>query len=143
MNDKFFLDTNVFIYAFDRESPRKRDRASALVVEALTGARGVTSTQAVQEFLNAAVRKFAKPLSVPDAQRYLTVVLEPLCAVFPSVELFHQALDISGRWAYSFYDSLIIAAALQADCTVLYSEDLQHGQKFGRMRIVNPFLESA
>jgi predicted nucleic acid-binding protein len=143
MNDKFFLDTNVFVYTFDRESPRKREQAAALVAEALTGSRGVISYQVAQEFLNAAVRKFSKPLSVPDAQRYLTVVLEPLCAVFSSVELFHQALDISGRWNYSFYDSMIIAAALQADCSVLYSEDLQHGQKIGRLKIVNPFLDAA
>jgi len=143
MNDKFFLDTNVFVYTFDRESPRKREQAAALVAEALTGSRGVISYQVAQEFLNAAVRKFAKPLSIPDAQRYLTVVLEPLCAVFSSVELFHQALDISGRWNYSFYDSMIIAAALQADCSVLYSEDLQNGQKIGRLKIVNPFLDAA
>ena len=143
MSDKFFLDTNVFVYTFDRENPSKRERAAALVAEALSGSKGVISAQVAQEFLNAAVRKFAKPLSIPDAQRYLTVVLEPLCAVFPSVELFHQALDISGRWDYSFYDSLIVAAALQADCSVLYSEDLQHGQKIGRMKIVNPFLEAA
>jgi len=143
MNDKFFLDTNVLVYTFDRDSPRKRERAAALVTEALAGSKGIISYQVAQEFLNAVTRKFSKPLSVPDAQRYLTVVLEPLCAVFPSVELFHQALDLSGRWGYSFYDSLIVAAALQADCSVLYSEDLQHGQKIGRLKIVNPFLEAA
>lgn len=113
------------------------------MAEALTGSRGVISYQVTQEFLNAATRKFSKPLSVPDAQRYLTVVLEPLCAVFSSVELFHQALDLSRRWNYSFYDSLVIAAALQADCSVLYSEDLQDGQKLGRLKIVNPFREAA
>ena len=142
MNDKFFLDTNILVYTFDDEDLGKRDRARALVAEALSGSRGIVSYQVIQEFLNAALRKFAKPLTAADAERYLTVVLEPLCAVFAGVELYHQAIDIAERWKYSFYDSLIIASALGAGCTVLYSEDLQHGQKIGGLRILNPFVES-
>jgi predicted nucleic acid-binding protein len=142
MNDKFFLDTNILVYTFDDGDLEKRDRARALVAEALAESRGVISYQVIQEFLNAAVRKFSKPLTAADAERYLTVVLEPLCTVFASVELFHQAVDIAERWKYSFYDSLIIASALQAGCTVLYSEDLQHGQKIGNLRILDPFVES-
>lgn len=142
MNDKFFLDTNILVYTFDDGDLGKRDRARALVAEALSESRGVLSYQVIQEFLNAALRKFAKPLTAADAERYLTVVLEPLCAVFASVELYHQAIDIAERWMYSFYDSLIVASALQAGCTVLYSEDLQHGQKIGGLRILNPFVES-
>ena len=142
MNDKFFLDTNILVYTFDDEDLEKRDRARALVAEALSGSRGIISYQVMQEFLNAALRKFAKPLTAGDAERYLTVVLEPLCMVFAGVELYHQAIDIAERWKYSFYDSLIIASALQAGCTVFYSEDLQHGQKIGGLRILNPFIES-
>lgn len=142
MSANFFLDTNVLIYTFDEGNPEKRDRARTLVAEALAESRGAISYQVVQEFLNGALRKFSKPLTATDAERYLTVVLEPLCTVFASVELFHQAVEISGRWKCSFYDSLIIASALQAGCTTLYSEDLQHGQKIGPLRIVNPFSES-
>ena len=142
MNDKFFLDTNILVYTFDDGDPGKQDRARALVAKALSESRGAISYQVIQEFLNAALRKFSKPLTAADAERYLTVVLEPLCTVFASVELFHQAPDISGRWKYPFYDSLIIASALQAGCSVLYSEDLQHGQKIGNLRILNPFVES-
>ena len=142
MSAKFFLDTNILVYTFDEENPGKRDRARALVAEALAESSGAISYQVIQEFLNAALRKFSKPLTAGDAERYLTVVLEPLCAVFAGVELYHQAIDISERWKYSFYDSLVIASALQAGCTVLYSEDLQHGQKIGDLRILNPFVES-
>ena len=142
MNDKFFLDTNILVYTFDDGDPGKQDRARALVAKALSESRGAISYQVIQEFLNAALRKFSKPLTAADAERYLTVVLEPLCTVFASVELFHQALDISGRWKYPFYDSLIIASALQAGCSVLYSEDLQHGQKIGNLRILIPVVES-
>jgi predicted nucleic acid-binding protein len=142
MSDKFFIDTNILVYTFDDRDPGKRDRARALVAEALSESRGVIGYQVIQEFLNAALRKFLKPLTAADAERYLTIVLEPLCAVFASIELYHQAIDISERWKYSFYDSLIIASALQAGCTVLYSEDLQHGQMIGNLRILNPFVES-
>ena len=142
MSAKFFLDTNILVYTFDKENPGKRDRARALVAEALAESRGVISYQVMQEFLNAALRKFAKPLTAVDAERYLTVVLEPLCTVFASIELCHQAIDIAERWKYLFYDSLIIASAFQAGCSVLYSEDLQHGQKIGNLRILNPFVDS-
>jgi predicted nucleic acid-binding protein len=142
MSAKFFLDTNIFVYTFDEGNPGKRERAREIVAETLSGPRGIISYQVVQEFLNAALKKFSKPLTAADAERYLTIVLEPLCAVFAGFELYHQAIDIANRLKYSFYDSLIIASALQAGCSVLYSEDLQHGQKIGGLRILNPFVES-
>jgi len=142
MSDKFFLDTNVLIYTFDDDNPAKRDRARGLVAEALKESRGVISYQVVQEFLNVALRKFANPLAPADAERFLTVVLAPLCTVFASVELFHLAIDISVRWKYSFYDSLIVASALQSGCSVLYSEDLRHGRRIEGLRIVDPFAKA-
>jgi predicted nucleic acid-binding protein len=142
MSGKFFLDTNVLVYTFDDKDATKRDRARALVAAALAESRGVISYQVAQEFLNAALRRFARPLTPADAERFLAAVLEPLCAVYSSMELLHQAIDISGRWKYPFYDALIIASAQQAGCSVLYSEDLQHGQKVGDLRILNPFVES-
>jgi predicted nucleic acid-binding protein len=98
MNDKFFIDTNILIYSFDSAHPSKRKIARDLVSSALEKGTGVISYQVIQEFLNVATRKFAVPLSVRDAQRYLNVVLEPLCEVFSSTELFHQALEISDQW---------------------------------------------
>jgi predicted nucleic acid-binding protein len=85
---------------------------------------GVIGDQVVQEFLNAATRKFAVPLRLEDAKKYLDIVLEPLCEVFSRIELYQQALEIAAEWRFSFYDALIVAAALQAECGVLYSEDL-------------------
>jgi predicted nucleic acid-binding protein len=68
------------------------------------------------------------------------MALEPLCEIHSSIQLYHQALDISERWRYSFYDALIISAALQSSCKILYSEDLQHDQNIHDIRIINPFL---
>ena len=140
MSGKFFIDTNIFIYSFDDRIPAKRDISRELIADALENSTGATSYQVIQEYLDAATRKFVKPLTFKDSQRYLTIVLEPLCEVFSSMELFHQALEILDQWRYSFYDSLIIASALQADCTILYTEDMQHDQKIRNLTIKNPFI---
>ncbi len=79
--------------------------------------------------MNVALRKFKVPLTSNDCQKYLTVVLEPICEVYSSADLFHKALEITERRHFSFYDSFIISAALKAECSILYSEDLQHQQK--------------
>jgi len=140
MKDKFFLDTNIIVYSFDKRDPQKQKIALNLISNALQDANGIVSYQVIQEFVNVALRKFQTPLSMDDCQKYLNIVLEPLCYVFSSFELFHQAIEISERWQFSFYDSLIIGAALQSNCNILYSEDLQHKQKIQTLEIVNPFL---
>ena len=139
MNAKFFLDTNVFVYAFDHGAPGKAAKANELIQRALNDRHGVISTQVVQEFLNVAIRKFYKPLTIPDCKDYLSTVLQPLCTVYPDEHLYREALDIQGSTGYSFYDCLILAAADQAGCRTVYSEDLQAGQKIRNMEIANPF----
>jgi predicted nucleic acid-binding protein len=96
----------------------------------------------VQEFLNVATRKFAQPLSPSDARVYLDRVLGPLCEVLPTLDLYRSALGLAERWKFSFYDSVIIAAAIQGECQILYSEDLQHGQSVEGVSVVNPFVNS-
>ncbi len=142
MNGKYFIDTNVLIYSFDPDNPSKRKIALDLISKALERGTGVISYQIIQEFLNVATRKFAVPLTCKDSQRYLNVVLEPLCEVFSSTELFHQALEISDQWRFPFYDALVVAAALQADCSLLYSEDMQDNQTIKGLKIRNPFQET-
>ena len=139
MSGRFFLDTNIFIYTFDSSSPQKQSRARDLVSIALDGAQGVISFQVVQEFLNVAARKFKVPLSFSDRRNYLQSVLAPLCEVLPSLELYQDALDVQERWQLSYYDSLIVTAALSAGCERLLSEDFQHGQKIRDLTIEDPF----
>lgn len=139
MPAEFFLDTNIFVYTFDRRTPDKQTRARSLVERALGSGDGVVSSQVVQEFLNVALREFERPLSNEQALRYLREVLDPLCSVFPSISLYETALSLHRRWRFSFYDSLIVAAALESNCKVLYSEDLQDGQEIESLTVVNPF----
>ncbi len=128
MSVEFFLDTNILVYTFDPTDHAKQTRALSLVENALEHQTGVISYQVVQELLNVATRKFAHPLTPQQARRYLETVLEPLCSVYASVPLYRKAIDVQERWRHGFYDSLIIASALQAGCHTLYSEDLHDGQ---------------
>ncbi len=127
MSARFFLDTNILVYSFDATDTRKRDRARELIASALEGG-GMISFQVVQEFLNVGLRKFARPMTIEQSRDYLDAVLVPLCRVQSDPDLYREALSAHLRWRFSFYDSLIVAAALRSGCDTLYSEDLQHGQ---------------
>lgn len=140
MSDRYFLDTNIFVYSFDELNPAKKQKALALIANALKTEDGLISWQVTQEFLNVATRKFKTPLKPEDAELYLQKVLDPLCRVFPGLEVYQSALDLMRRTGYSFYDCLILAGAKNGGCTILYSEDLQHGQQVDSVKIVNPFV---
>ncbi len=137
MSAERFLDTNILVYMFDETDAGKRRRAEALVNESLVGGAGCISFQVVQETLNVLVRRLG--FTAEDARRALEQVLVPLWQVHPSEVLYQDAIALQGRYGFSFYDSLIVAAALEADCTRLYSEDMQHEQQVRRLTILNPF----
>ena len=139
MSAEAFLDTNVLVYCFDPGEPAKQQRARELVGEALRDGTAVISTQVAQEFLNLATRKFTHAFTGDDLRAYLDAVLAPLCQVFPDAALFRLALDVKDETGYGFYDSLIVAAALRAGCTRLYSEDMQDGRAIRGLVIENPF----
>jgi len=140
MNGRFFLDTNVFVYWFDRRAPAKVRRATQLIRRAAATRKGIVSYQVVQEFFNVALRRFAQPMAVAEAEQYLATVFRPLMAVHSSQSLYAEALRLSERYRLSWDDSLILAAAIEGQCSVLYSEDLQHGQRFETLQVENPFL---
>lgn len=139
MSDKFFLDTNIFVYSFDTHAKHKQIRSADLIKEALVRRQGITSSQVVQEFVNVATRKFAVPMHTADALDYLRTVLFPLCEVFPSPSLYETALHVMEDARLGWYDALVIAAAASAECATMYSEDLQSGQVIHGVKICNPF----
>lgn len=141
MSAEYYLDTNILLYSFDREALSKRKIAQQLIQHALASHRGTISFQVVQEFLNVTTRKLRTQVSSEHAAEYLRDVLAPLCTVYPGIALCEKALELQARWRFSFYDSLIIAAALSADCEILFSEDLQHQQRIESLTIINPFAE--
>lgn len=135
----FFLDTNVFVYSFDTTSPDKQQVAQNLIQQSVATRRGIISSQVAQEFLNVALRKFARPMSVSEARQFLQLVLMPLCQHYPSTDFYDRALLLKDNTGYSFYDALIVTAAVEVGCRTLFSEDLQDGHKIGDLTIINPF----
>ena len=140
MSGKFFLDTNIFVYSLDSTAPSKARKATALIRDGIESRCGIVSYQVVQEFFNVAFTRFTRPMPPFTAEEYLATVFRPLLAVHSSPALFVSALQFYHQHRLSWYDCLIVAAAREADCELLYSEDLQHERRFDGLRIENPFL---
>lgn len=132
MPGKSFIDTNIVIYALGPASTK-----APLAAPLFVGTPYI-STQVLSETANVASKRLA--LSVSEIRK-LIISLEAMCRVeIISLTTIHTALDIRERYGFSWYDSLIVATALEAGCDTLYSEDMQNSQEIeGRLRIVNPF----
>lgn len=137
---KHFLDTNILVYTFDIDSPTKSRRAQDVVHDALASGKGMISYHVAQEFIAVARKPFRIPMSFEQLQKYWEKTLRPLLLVHSSPALFVRAIDLCRANQLSWYDSLIVSAALQGECEVLYSEDHQHGRRFGDLVVENPFL---
>ena len=134
-----FLDTNVFIYQLEGIDTRKSEIAEDLIQQGIADGTACISYQIVQECLNVMSRKAQVPLAANEIRNYLSGVLAPLIRVQSSLDLYHAAFDIHSRYRFGFYDALVISAAIEAGCTRLYSEDMQHGQQIQKLTIENPF----
>lgn len=112
-----------------------------MIQQALETRNACISYQVIQETLNVVTRKLPSPMSTENARRFLEQMLIPLWQTMPSPALYQQGLELQARYGFSFYDALIVVAALESGCTRLYTEDLQHGQQVGELLIENPFRE--
>jgi predicted nucleic acid-binding protein len=142
MSDRFFLDTNIFVYSLAANPSSKKERALDLVDRAISYGKGVVSYQVVQEFFSVAFRRFTPKMIFAEAEQYLATTFRPLLIVHSSYSLYLEALTLSRRYSLSWYDSLILASASESQCRILYSEDFQDGQSFRNLKIVNPFIDA-
>jgi predicted nucleic acid-binding protein len=141
MKERVFLDTNILVYLFDADDPAKQRRVQDLLSNRELRTRLILSTQVLQEFYVSVTRKLATPLD-PEAAFQAVQGLTALPVVQIDPPLILLAIQRSRKVKVSFWDALILEAALAADATFLYSEDFQDGSVFGRLRIVNPFKVS-
>jgi predicted nucleic acid-binding protein len=135
MNDRAFFDTNVFVYSLIQDDPRS-DEAEKLIAEG-----GTVSVQVLNEFAAVVRRKIKMPW---DEVRFAIENIKSLCpSPLPiTVQTHQEALAIAEKYGYRIYDALVVASALEARCTILYSEDMQDGQAIeGRLTIRNPFRQ--
>jgi len=139
MSDKYFVDTNILVYAHDRSAGAKHDRARTLIEQLWQSGNGVLSTQVLQELCLNLRRKSNPPLQIEETRRLLQDYLSWEIVV-NSPESVLQALEIEDRYKTSFWDALILHAAEISGAAVLYSEDFSANQKYGSVRVVNPFV---
>ena len=126
-----FFDTNVLLYLLSKDAA-KADRA-----EALLASGGIVSVQVLNEFASVASRKLA--MTISEIREILSTI-RAICVVKPlDIETHELGLDIAERHKFSIYDGMIIAAAVRAGCSTLYTEDLQQGQMIEKLKIRNPF----
>ena len=135
---KAFVDTNVLVYAYDRGAGPKHERALSLVQELWKEGNGVLSTQVLQEFYVNVRRKAKRPISFEQARALIADYLSWDPIVNDGMTML-EAIDVEQRYQLSFWDSLIVVAAQKSGASVLYSEDFNHGQKFGSLVVQNPF----
>ena len=133
-----FFDTNVLVYAAigHRSEPRKYERAVGLIETE----DYCTSAQVLQEFYVNVLRKADEPLSEDEAIEWVTTIARKPCQDLDRSVVF-DGIRQSQRYQISYWDGAIIAAAHRLGATTLYSEDLNHGQSYGGVRVINPFLE--
>lgn len=141
MSVRYFVDTNVLVYAHDRSAGLKHQRARQLVEELWNSGQGALSTQVLQELCINVRRKSGHPLSTEETRRLVRDYLSWEIVVNTPESVLH-ALDLEARYQISFWDALIVQAAESAGAAILYSEDLARGQEYGSIRVINPLADS-
>ena len=139
MNDKCFVDTSVLVYAHDRTAGTKHHRALQLVEELWNSGKGVVSTQVPQE-LCVNLRKKVDPPCPGDELRRLILDHMSWEVMANTAESIVEALDLEVRYRTWFWDALILHSALHCGATILYTEDLAPGEKYGAIQVVSPLI---
>ena len=140
MSDKYFVDTNILMYAHDTAAGAKHERARALVEDLWRNRSGVLSTQVLQELCVNLRRKAGRPLDT-KATRDLVADYLSWHVVVNGGESILEALDFEQQYQISSWDALIVQAAQASGAEILYSEDLSDGQSYGSVRVVNPLVD--
>ncbi|OGQ22219.1 MAG: hypothetical protein A2138_08585 [Deltaproteobacteria bacterium RBG_16_71_12] len=136
MTERIFLDTNVLVYADDADARDKRVRAQQRLTAVLTAGAAVVSTQVLQEYYVIATRKLRLP---PDVARLRVETLARLDVVVIRPEHVLAAIDLQRLRSLSFWDALVVRAAVAGGCSRLLTEDMNHGEVIEGVRIEDPF----
>ena len=135
-----FLDTIILVYAYDRSAGRKHSLAAQLVEACWENENGGLSIQMLQEFYVTVTRKIAAPLEAHSA-RQIVADLAQWCLHAPEADDLLQAIDFQQNYQLAFWDAQVIQSAASLGCKLLLSEDLNHGQMYGQVQVINPFKE--
>ena len=138
MNAKIFIDTNILVYAFDSNEKDKQEIAQNLLADEGSTGEITLSTQVLQEFFVTVTRKLKEPLSIDDASKTIQLFsVYPIIQITPKLIL--KAIERHQYESFSFWDALIVEAALLSGAQILFSEDMQDERQIGKLKISNPF----
>ena len=135
---KVFLDTTIIIYAYDVSAKEKHEQAREILVDLWNSGHGVLSTQVVQEFFVSVTQKIPQPLTLSKAKEIISDLLRWEIVVNDGDSIL-EAIELRSRYKYSFWDSLLIQAAIKGGASLLLSEDLSGGQTIQGLAIKDPF----
>jgi predicted nucleic acid-binding protein len=136
MSARSFFDTNVLVYADDKSKPTKQRRALTLVADHRRAGTGVVSLQVLQEYFVTITKKLQVD---PGIARRKVELLAEFDVATPELADILAAIDLHRLHGFSFWDALVLRAAKQAGCSVLFSEDFQAGREIDGIHVVNPF----
>lgn len=138
MSGRYFIDTNIVVYAHITNDSQKHDDAMNLLRSHLTGSRLWISTQILNEFYSAMSKN---RYGHADIVAFMKAIMQNMNTIAVSSETVENALYIRGKYQFSYWDSLVLSAALESNCEAVYTEDLQHNQVIeDRLTIINPFI---
>jgi len=135
------IDTNVLVYAFDSSEPAKQSKAQRLIDEHVANASATVPWQVVGEFLNC-LRRWQNQgrISAADVESHVDDLLIAFPVALPTVSSIRRSLDLSRRFSLAHWDSMLLAACIEAGIDTLYSEDLSNGAMYDSVTVVNPFV---
>jgi predicted nucleic acid-binding protein len=137
--NKAFLDTNILVYAYDASAGNKHDIAKKIVTELWNSGLGCLSTQVLQEFFVTITKKIQKPLNNASAYELIKDLLK-WDVIINTGQCILDGIELQKKYKYSFWDSMIIQAAVKSKSDILLSEDLSNGQIVDGVEIRNPFV---
>ena len=140
MRDKIFLDTNVMVYAYDKSAGEKHIKAREILMELWESGYGVISIQVLKEFYVTTTQKIPNKLGIEIVSEIISDFLNWEVVVNDGEGIL-EAISLQQRYNLSFWDALIVEAALESGCSFLYSEDLNPGQKIRGVQLKNPFTQ--
>lgn len=137
-----FLDTNVFLYAAMRDLAAGDRYKKSIATDLIARGELGTSTQVLAEFYCNARRKGSDPLTHDEAMEWIELIAALPCANVDA-DLVRAGASIATRYGISYWDGAVLAAATELNAEIFYSEDLNHGQRYGDVTVINPFLETS
>ena len=137
----YFLDTNILVYAYDRSAGQKHNLAAQLMEECWENENGCISIQVLQEFFVTVTRKITMPLDHQTSRQIVADLAHWRLHAPEASDLLH-AIDLQQSYQLAFWDALVVQSAASLGCKQLLSEDLNHGQVYGDVKVINPFRET-